>query len=147
MESDAYPKFIIRPDSGNPLEVIEKICAILFANGVKTTGNEDGYVTFQKYGIIWGDGITKENIDAILSWAESKGLSAANFAFGCGGYLMQDLNRDTHKMAIKCCAIKLKDGSIRDVFKQPVTDTGKTSKRGIQKNERFVKAFENGVAL
>lgn len=42
---------------------------------------------------------------------------------------MQLVNRDTYKFAMKCSAAEV-DGKWVDVFKQPVTDTGKKSKCG-----------------
>jgi nicotinamide phosphoribosyltransferase len=43
--------------------------------------------------------------------------------------LLQKLNRDTMKCAFKCCAIVVDDKLI-DVYKDPVTDPGKKSKKG-----------------
>jgi nicotinamide phosphoribosyltransferase len=42
---------------------------------------------------------------------------------------LQQLNRDTHKFAFKCSAID-RNGVWHDVYKDPITDTGKRSKRG-----------------
>jgi nicotinamide phosphoribosyltransferase len=55
-----------------------------------------------------------------------QGWSANNIAFGCGGGLLQQMDRDTHKFAFKCSAIERADGW-HDVYK---TATGKASKRG-----------------
>jgi nicotinamide phosphoribosyltransferase len=57
------------------------------------------------------------------------GYSADNIAFGMGGALLQHMNRDTMKWAMKACA-SLVDGTWVDVYKDPVTDSGKSSKRG-----------------
>lgn len=46
-----------------------------------------------------------------------------------GGALLQQLNRDTQKFALKCSAARV-DGQWIDVYKDPVTDKGKQSKRG-----------------
>ena len=46
-----------------------------------------------------------------------------------GGALLQKLDRDTQKFALKCSAARV-DGRWIDVYKDPVTDHGKTSKRG-----------------
>jgi nicotinamide phosphoribosyltransferase len=46
-----------------------------------------------------------------------------------GGALLQKLDRDTQKFAFKCSAAVV-GGVERDVFKQPITDSGKNSKRG-----------------
>ena len=46
-----------------------------------------------------------------------------------GGALLQHCNRDTLKFAMKCSAMKNDEGWF-DVYKDPVTDPGKASKRG-----------------
>jgi len=50
-------------------------------------------------------------------------------AFGMGGALLQQCNRDTQKFAIKASSM-IRNGRIQDVYKAPVTDNGKRSKRG-----------------
>jgi nicotinamide phosphoribosyltransferase len=57
------------------------------------------------------------------------GWSADNISFGSGGGLLQKLNRDTQKFAFKCSSATVGNEE-RDVFKQPVTDSGKRSKAG-----------------
>lgn len=154
IESSDYPRFIIRPDSGDPIEVLEKLCDILLKNKVAYTVNDKGYVVFNKYGFIWGDGVTLEAIESILDYfcnvyqvgEERLRLSAENFAFGSGGDLMQNVNRDTLKMAMKCSAI-LVNGEWRDVFKEPVTDLGKASIKGRVIDPRFKTVFKDGVVF
>src|SRR3984893_9277935 len=46
-----------------------------------------------------------------------------------GGALLQQINRDTLRFALKCSAIDIK-GQWHDVYKQPVTDPGKDSRAG-----------------
>lgn len=46
-----------------------------------------------------------------------------------GGGLLQKLNRDTQKCAFKC-SLAIIDGKEVPVFKDPVTDPGKKSKKG-----------------
>jgi nicotinamide phosphoribosyltransferase len=48
-----------------------------------------------------------------------------------GGGLLQKVDRDTMKWAMKASAIKI-DGVWQDIYKDPVTDPGKVSKRGRQ---------------
>jgi len=146
IESKDYPVFVMRPDSGEPLEVISKILEICEANNVARSFNSKGFKTLDKYRIIWGDGITPKTIDLILSAAEKWGWAASNFAFGSGGDLMQNVNRDTCKFAIKCSAIKV-NGEWRDVYKDPITDQGKKSLRGRQESPDFVTVFKNGEIL
>jgi nicotinamide phosphoribosyltransferase len=70
------------------------------------------------------------------------GWSADNIAFGMGGALLQQLDRDTQKFAMKCSAVEItkwvEDGDLGsgwksewvDVFKDPITDKVKASKKG-----------------
>ena len=51
---------------------------------------------------------------------------------GSGGALLQKLNRDTQKCAFKCSSVVV-GGEERHVFKDPVTDSGKKSKKGVLK--------------
>jgi nicotinamide phosphoribosyltransferase len=151
IESKDYPIFVIRPDSGKPVEVLRKIFAIMDENGVKYDINSKGYKVLDKYRIIWGDGINAEMINDILIRFSDKGmgglaLSAQNFAFGSGGDLMQNVSRDTLKFAMKCSAIKV-NGEWRDVYKDPITDQGKKSIRGRVEDSRFITVFKNGEIL
>lgn len=50
-------------------------------------------------------------------------------AFGSGGALLQKINRDTQKCAFKCSEATI-NGEHVPVFKDPVTDHGKVSKKG-----------------
>ncbi len=64
-----------------------------------------------------------------MSALESAGWCSGNLVFGSGGALLQKLDRDTQKCAFKCC-MAVVDGQKLDVFKDPVTDPGKKSKKG-----------------
>lgn len=57
------------------------------------------------------------------------GFAADNIVFGSGGALLQKVNRDTFKCAFKCSEITI-NGKAREVFKDPITDSGKASKKG-----------------
>ena len=46
-----------------------------------------------------------------------------------GGALLQQINRDTLRFALKCSAIDI-NGEWHDVYKQPVTDPSKDSRAG-----------------
>jgi nicotinamide phosphoribosyltransferase len=52
-----------------------------------------------------------------------------NWSFGMGGALLQQVNRDTLRFALKCSAIDI-NGQWHDVYKQPITDPGKDSRAG-----------------
>ena len=122
-------KFVIlRPDSGYPPEVVVECLKILDQHYGHTV-NEKGFKILNHVRIIQGDGITQDTIDRILYRAMTAGYSADNIAFGQGGKLLQSIDRDTQKFAMKCSSIEV-EGEIRDVFKSPITDMGKESKKG-----------------
>lgn len=120
---------VVRPDSGEPTEVVPEAIERLMARfGYKT--NSKGYRVLPAcIRLIQGDGISARSIEAILEAMKVRGLSADNVAFGMGGELLQKINRDTQKFAMKASAIRI-NGEWRDVYKDPVTDPGKRSKRG-----------------
>ena len=119
---------VIRPDSGNPAEVVTK-CARILDTKFGHTLNDKGYRVLNNVRIIQGDGIDAVSIRGILLSLQMAGYSADNVAFGQGGALLQQINRDTLKFAMKCSAARI-NGVWIDVYKDPVTDTGKRSKRG-----------------
>jgi len=80
--------------------------------------------------IIQGDGISYESLGAILDAMAERGWAADNLAFGSGGALLQKLNRDTQKCAFKCSEITKVGGAAQLVYKDPITDAGKQSKKG-----------------
>jgi nicotinamide phosphoribosyltransferase len=57
------------------------------------------------------------------------GWSADNIAFGMGGALLQAVDRDTQKFAMKASSARI-NGVDVDVQKDPATDPGKKSKAG-----------------
>lgn len=120
---------VVRPDSGDPIEVVvDTVKTLARKFGTKT--NSKGYKVLNKVRVIQGDGIEPEDITYILSALKSEKFSAENVAFGMGGGLLQKINRDTQKFAFKCSSAVI-NGERRDVFKEPVTDRVKKSKRGV----------------
>lgn len=120
---------VIRPDSGDPPTVVVKVLEIL-GEKFGTTTNAKGYkVLHPKVRVIQGDGIDYKMLSLILVAMEQSGWSADNIAFGSGGGLLQKLNRDTQRFAFKCSSVTV-NGEEQDVFKQPITDSGKKSKSG-----------------
>ena len=57
-------------------------------------------------------------------------ISAENVTFGMGGALLQVLNRDTLRFAMKANAIKMQGEDWTDVYKSPATDPSKSSRAG-----------------
>lgn len=119
---------VIRPDSGHPPTVVLKTAQIL-EEKFGVTINSKGFKVLNHVRIIQGDGINDDSIREILKTLLNHGYSASNIAFGMGGALLQQLNRDTQKFAMKCSSVVV-NGEYRDVFKDPITDQGKRSKAG-----------------
>lgn len=119
---------VIRPDSGDPVSVVFKTIKLLGDKFGYTT-NSLGYKILNNVRVIQGDGINEETIEAILNNLEINKWSTENIAFGMGGALLQQIDRDTQKFAYKCSSITV-NGQERDVFKSPATDPGKKSKAG-----------------
>jgi nicotinamide phosphoribosyltransferase len=126
---DSGATVVIRPDSGDPVEVMPKMIQIL-SEGFGYTTNDKGYKVLNNVRMIWGDGINPLSIQSILrTMVDMLGWSADNFAFGMGGALLQGIDRDTQKWAMKCSSACV-NGEWVDVYKDPITDSGKASLRG-----------------
>ncbi len=131
---------VVRPDSGEPKDVVLKVAEIL-GEKIGFTVNEKGYkVLNPNIRIIQGDGVNYESIGDILENLKNHGWSADNVAFGMGGALLQKVNRDTQKFAFKCSSATV-NGEDRVVFKDPITDHGKISKKGrlklVYENQKY----------
>eukprot|EP00118_Oscarella_pearsei_P006867 m.32025 g.32025 ORF g.32025 m.32025 type:complete len:477 (+) comp31589_c0_seq2:59-1489(+) len=121
--------FVIRPDSGDPAKVVCKVLELL-GSKFETTVNSKGFKLLPSYlRVIQGDGISYETVGKILEAMKQSRWSADNIAFGSGGSLLQRLDRDTQKCAFKCSYAEV-DGKGVNVFKEPITDLGKKSKKG-----------------
>lgn len=119
---------VIRPDSGIPHVVVAEVVKLLDEKFGHTI-NAKGYKVLNTVRVIQGDGINTREIFRILQNLEILGYSADNVAFGQGGALLQQVNRDTMSFAMKCSAIRV-NGEWRDVYKDPIGDSGKRSMRG-----------------
>ena len=124
---------IIRPDSGDPLKVLPKLLDIL-SNKFGFVINAQGFkVLNPQVRLIQGDGIESHNtIEMILNQLTYYGWSADNISFGSGGGLLQKINRDTMGFAIKCSAA-IVDDVVIDVYKSPIDQPDKNSKKGFLK--------------
>jgi nicotinamide phosphoribosyltransferase len=138
---DSGATVVIRPDSGDPVEVNRRLVEILGSKFGYTT-NSKGFKVLNNVRLIQGDGINELTVRSILGAFMAMGWSADNIAFGMGGALLQIVDRDTQKFAMKCSAMSrdvwVEDGDLgsgwktewHDVVKDPITDPGKKSKAG-----------------
>lgn len=127
---DIGATMVIRPDSGNPLEVPIDIIKLLWDLLPEKLVNTKGYKLLPPYvRVIQGDGINITSLGQICENLKAAGFSASNLGFGMGGGLLQHCNRDTFKFAMKASAAQI-SGKWVDVYKDPITDSGKRSRRG-----------------
>ena len=130
---DSGATVVIRPDSGDPLLICRQLVQILDKK-FGSTVNEKGFRVLNNVRLIQGDGVNEQTIRMILGDFMAHGYSADNIAFGIGGALLQQIDRDTQKFAMKCSAMSrvtdFGDEVWIDVQKDPITDPGKKSKAG-----------------
>jgi len=130
-------KLVIRPDSGDPADIIcgtdrelhgktfyEKgaIEALWDLFGGHT--NAEGFkVLSSKIGLIYGDGMYKDRIEDINARLRAKGFASINWVAGIGSYSYQMVTRDTFGSAVKATFVTV-DGEDRNIQKDPETDDG-----------------------
>lgn len=137
-------KLVIRPDSGNPVDII---CGTVLTGG-KTPEekglvevlyeifggqiNELGFKVLDSHiGAIYGDSITLEIAKEICEKLYKKGFATTNVVFGIGSYSYQYATRDTFGFAVKA-TYAIVNNEERMLFKDPKTDSGiKKSQKGL----------------
>ena len=120
---------VIRPDSGDPATTVVQVLNIL-GECFGSSTNAKGYrVLPPQVRVIQGDAVDYEQVGRVLAAIAEQGWSADNVGFGMGGALLQKVHRDTQQFAFKTSAVVV-DGTMRDVYKAPVGDPSKASKRG-----------------
>ncbi|WP_184549465.1 nicotinate phosphoribosyltransferase [Mucilaginibacter sp. FT3.2] len=128
---------VIRPDSGDPIMTLLEIFNILFSKFGYTT-NAKGYrVLPPQVRVIQGDGVNYTEIGNIYKALTENGISAENLVLGMGGALLQKVDRDTQKFALKCSSA-IVNGQEVSVEKSPaemdaqgnITTSFKKSKGG-----------------
>jgi nicotinamide phosphoribosyltransferase len=144
-------KVVIRPDSGDPVDIIcgnpngkndnerKGVIELLwetFGGSINTKGYKelDSHI-----GAIYGDSITVTRATQICERLKEKGFASTNVVLGIGSYTYQYNTRDTFGFAMKATYGEV-NGKGREIFKDPITDDGtKKSAKGLMKIE-----FENG---
>lgn len=125
-------RVVIRPDSGDPVEVVTKTLQILDEK-FGTTINAKGYKVLPScVRILQGDGIDLDSLKDLLDAIKGAGYSIENLVFGMGGGLEQKVNRDDLSFVQKASAARI-NGEWYDVYKDPITadqSFSKKSKRG-----------------
>jgi len=120
---------VVRPDSGDPSTSVCKVLRILGNKFEYRKNGKDFNVLPNCIRVIQGDGINWQTVSDVLGAMKDDGWAVDNIAFGSGGGLLQQMNRDTYAMAMKACH-SVVNGIARDVFKTPKEDGAKDSKKG-----------------
>lgn len=103
------------------------------------TINSKGYRVLDSHiGLLFGEGITLDNVGLILERMKEKGFAASNVVFGVGAYSYSvSVTRDSLSVAFKTTAVVI-DGKERHVSKNPKDASFKKSAKGglkVIKNE------------
>ncbi|MFY7912561.1 MAG: nicotinate phosphoribosyltransferase [Emticicia sp.] len=138
-------KVVIRPDSGNPVDIIcgnpngktekeQKGVIELLWEVFGGKINEKGFKELApQIGAIYGDSITIERATQICERLKQKGFASTNIVLGIGSYTYQYNTRDTFGFAMKATYGEVNDEG-REIFKDPITDDGtKKSAKGLMK--------------
>lgn len=144
-------RLVIRPDSGDPVLIMagDENESGLAQKGVVEalwdifggTINEQGYRVLDPHiGAIYGDSITLERAEAILSRLAQKGFASSNVVFGIGSFTYQFTTRDTFSFALKSTSVTI-NGVEKMIYKDPVTDKDHT-KRSLRGRVVVVKDSE-----
>ncbi|WP_316786740.1 nicotinate phosphoribosyltransferase [Pedobacter frigiditerrae] len=144
-------KVVIRPDSGDPVDIIcgnpngktaeEKKGVIellwdCFGGATNAKGFKE---LIPQIGAIYGDSITIDRATEICERLKEKGFASTNVVLGIGSFTYQYNTRDTFGFAMKATYGEV-NGEGREIFKDPITDDGtKKSAKGLMKIE-----VENG---
>ncbi len=163
-------KLVIRPDSGDPVDILcgdisqysyeleegeerlngpkEKGVIELLWDVFGGTVNEQGYKVLDPHiGAIYGDSITIERADEICRRLEAKGFASTNVVLGIGSFTYQYNTRDTFGFAMKATYVEV-NGEGREIFKDPITDDGtKKSATGLLRVEELVGSHGKGIVL
>lgn len=119
-------KIVVRPDSDDPLIVVPRLLNILGEKFGFTVNSKGFKVLSPCVGVIWGDGMDLFSIRQLFAKMKECGWATENCVVGMGGGLVQKINRDSQKVAIKCCE-QTRNGQTFDIYKEA---PGKSSFRG-----------------
>jgi nicotinamide phosphoribosyltransferase len=142
-------KVVFRPDSGDPADII---CGFTkgYGSGLRydsaeykgamqclyetfgSTTNAKGYETLSPFvGLIYGDSITLDRQQDILTKLAAKKYATDCIILGIGSYTYQMISRDTLGFAMKATH-SIINGSPIDIYKDPKTGDGtKKSAKGL----------------
>jgi nicotinamide phosphoribosyltransferase len=143
--AEAGGKLVVRPDSGDPADIIcgintqgstynpntigwdtavSKGAIELLWDTFGGTVNDQGFkVLNPAVGLIYGDAMNFARIDNICERLAAKGFASTNVVFGIGSFNYQYQTRDTFGFAMKATNVTI-EGEEKAIFKDPKTDNG-----------------------
>jgi len=135
-------KVVIRPDSGYPPDIIcgdakakpgspEEQGVLRLLEDLFGSSKLEGSpyrILNPKIGLIYGDGMYPKRYQETLVRMHDMGFDGSNLVIGVGG-LLRSGTRDTLGMAIKATQIE-RNGEEVNIYKDPITDSGKRSHIG-----------------
>jgi nicotinamide phosphoribosyltransferase len=99
------------------------------------TTNAQGFIELDSHiGMIYGDGITVQRSEEILTRLEEAGFASTNIVFGVGSYSLNMISRDHLGMAIKATntIVDINGQQVdKPIYKDPKTDSSKKSAKGL----------------
>jgi nicotinamide phosphoribosyltransferase len=147
---------VIRPDSGDPVEILcgdptdsvytddlptdsesarRKGVIELLWDVFGGTTNEQGYKVLDSHiGAIYGDSITIDRADEICQRLEAKGFASTNVVLGIGSFTYQYNTRDTFGFAMKATYVELEEISGVSIGEVGTMDVKNTIGREIFKD-------------
>jgi nicotinamide phosphoribosyltransferase len=136
---------VFRPDSGDPIKIIcgdksasegsneRKGVLALLAEIFGYSINTQGYkILNEKVGVIYGDAMYLERYSEMMGEIICNGWASSNLVIGVGGILLQSHSRDDLGFSFKAVYAEI-DGKSVEIFKNPITDHGKSSMKGLIK--------------
>jgi nicotinamide phosphoribosyltransferase len=138
---------VFRPDSGDPEKIItgdpeSKSFSPASYGAIKmlhqvfgASKNSKRYTKIDPHvGLIYGDGMYLERYQRVLETLRRNEYAADNLVIGVGG-ILRNHSRDTLGFAIKATYVTV-NGVPREIEKDPITDPGKKSLKGLIRLDR-----------
>ena len=99
-----------------------------------TTVNSKGYKELPpQIGIVYGDGINYERMGSIYKRLTERGYAVNCICMAAGAYMLSgSITRDSLSLVVKASQTRIGD-KLQPVYKDPITDQGKTSPSGFLK--------------
>lgn len=121
---------VARPDSGELRDVLPEVLRIMDAGFGSQLNSKRKRVINLGAKVLQGDGMNETTHMEPFFLGDELGLAPDSIMTAAGGGMATaDLDRDVNKWAMKCSE-QVVNGERLDIYKDPITDPGKASKKG-----------------